>query len=55
MMAANEPGLLIEALMKRMRGVRKELEEFRKYGSQNKIESARRAELFVMPKREKRA
>ncbi len=41
--------------MKQMRVVRKELEEFRKYGIEKKRESTRRAELSVMPGRQKRA
>ena len=41
--------------MKQMRIVRKELQEFRKYGQQKETEANRRAELRIMPKRQKRA
>jgi hypothetical protein len=55
MIAANEPEILVQALMKQMRIVRKQLQEFRKYGHQKEAEAARRAELSVMPKGQKRA
>ena len=55
LIAEKDPEILVQALMKRMRTVRKDLEEFRKYGHQQETESARRAELRVMPKGKKRA
>ncbi|MGB7720694.1 MAG: hypothetical protein WBL65_12390 [Bryobacteraceae bacterium] len=55
LIAEREPEVLVQALMKQMRIVRKELQEFRKYGHQKEAEAARRAELSVMPGRQKRA
>jgi hypothetical protein len=51
LIAERDPEILVQALRKQMRTVQKGLEEFRKYGHQQETESARRAELRVMPKR----
>jgi hypothetical protein len=55
LIAERDPEILVQALTKQMRAVKKDLEEFRKYGHQRETESARRAELRVMPKGQKRA
>ena len=55
LIAEREPEILVQALMKQMLIVRKQLQEFRKYGQQKDLESVRRAQLSVIPKRNKRA
>lgn len=55
LIAEHDPEILVIALMERLQAVRKDLEEFRRYGIQKEVEARRRAELSVIPTRGKRA
>jgi hypothetical protein len=55
LIAEHNPEILVRVLIKRLQAIRKDLEEFRRYGVQKEVEAGRRAELSVMPPRGKRA